>query len=422
MTNKTLIIILILIITFFLFIFAAVLSSAEKISSSTLTRAGDFFLQEKLLQGIRIPFKNIGSLIVIPVRVNDSRELNMVLDTGMSAGVTVLFHSELGKELGLEYAQEVAVAGAGEGESKKARITVGAKVEISDIVLSNQQIVVIDEKRETSRWTFDGIIGKSVFDSYVVEIDYLRSTLIIHDASNFSVDHPEQGIPITLDKGFPVIEAVIDTKDEKGIPVKLVVDLGARHILMFNVNTKKKIFSPKKTITSIIGRGVQGELSGKIGRLPRLQVGGFEFHQVITNFAPEESNTGAKPSGFAFDGNLGFGVLKRFKVVFDYPHQRMFLSPYEASVKPFEFNMLGISYEQRMDKSLYVRDVITGSPASEKGIKTGDLIIAINGKNLQDYEYMDIYDLFREENNKIEITLQRESKQIKVSLTLKRLI
>ncbi|MFQ6070030.1 MAG: S41 family peptidase [Candidatus Aminicenantales bacterium] len=90
--------------------------------------------------------------------------------------------------------------------------------------------------------------------------------------------------------------------------------------------------------------------------------------------------------------------------------------------KPFEFNMLGISYEQRMDGSLYVRDVITDSPASERGIKKGDVIIAIDGKNLQDYKYMDIYDLFRKENKKIKITLQRESNQIKVSLTLKRLI
>ena len=281
---------------------------------------------------------------------------------------------------------------------------------------------MIDEKRETSRWTFDGIIGKSVFDLYVVEIDYLRSTLIIHDATNFSVNYPEQAIPIALDRGLPVIEAIIDTEDEKEIPIKLIVDLGARHILMFNVNPQKKIFSPKKTITSIIGRGVQGELPGKIGRLARLQVGRHVFHQIITNFAPEESNTGVKPSGLVFDGNLGFGVLKRFKVVFDYPHQRLFLIPNEASVKPFEFNMLGISYEQRMDKSLYVRDVIAGSPASEKGIKKGDVIIAINGKNLQDYEYIDIYDLFREENNKIEITVQRDSKLMKVSLILKRLI
>ncbi len=422
MTNKVLIIVLIVIVIFFLLTFAVLLFSAEKISSSTLLGAEDLFLQEKLPPGIRIPFKNIGSLVIIPVKVNDSRELNMVLDTGMSAGVTVLFHSELGDELGLEYAQEVAIAGAGEGETKKAHMTPGAKVEISGLIFSNQTVVVFDEKREASRWAFDGLIGKSIFDSYVVEIDYLRSMLIIHEASNFSVDHPEQAIPITLDRGLPMIEAVIDTEEEKEIPVKLIVDLGARHTLMFNVIPQKKILFPKKTITSIIGRGVQGELSGKTGRLPKLQIGGFVFHQVITNFAPEESNTGIQPSGFVFDGNLGFGVLKRFKVVLDYPHQRMFLIPNETNDKPFEFNMLGISYEQRMDGSLYVRDVITDSPASEKGIKKGDVIIAINGKNLQEYDYMDIYDLFRKENKKIKITLQKESKQTKVSLILKRLI
>jgi len=422
MTNKFLFAVLILPILMFSLVSASAVSPAYKMVSNASQDKSILSLQKKLEKGIPIPFVNIGSLIVIPVRINESKELNMILDTGMSAAVIVLFHTEFGEELGLGEGFEVAVAGAGQGETQKARMSVAEQVEISDLVLSQQPVVILNEKREASNWTFDGVIGKSILDSYIVEIDYLSSLLTIYDAKSFSIDHHDQVIPITLERGFPVIEAIIDTETEKESPVKLVVDIGARHTLMFNVNQEKKISFPEQTITSVIGRGVQGELSGKIGRLPKLKIGKIKFSEVITNFSEENANTGIKPSGFIYDGNLGFGILKRFKVVFDYPHHSMYLIPNKASVKPFEFNMMGISFEQRMDKTLYIRDVISDSPASKNDLKKGDVITAINGKKMEEYEYMEIYDLFRDENRSIEISIQRESKQIKVSITLKRLI
>jgi hypothetical protein len=60
----------------------------------------------------QIPFKIIGGLIIVPAKVNGSKELNMILDTGMSAPVVILFHSETGKELGLKYVGSVKVFGS----------------------------------------------------------------------------------------------------------------------------------------------------------------------------------------------------------------------------------------------------------------------------------------------------------------------
>jgi hypothetical protein len=370
-----------------------------------------------------VPFQNIGGVIVIPVRVNDSRPLHMVLDTGMSAGVIVLFHSGLGQEIGLKYVQEVALGGAGgERARQKAQLAVGAKVAISDIVQSNQTIVVADEERQSSRWSFDGVIGKSIFDSYVVEIDYQKSILLIHDPSAYKPENPELAIPVTLKNGMPNIEAVIDTEEGKNIPVQLVVDLGNRNTLVFNVNPGKGILLPSRTLSTVIGRGVQGELTGKIGRLPGLRVGPFALRDVIASFAPEEGNTGARLAGSVFDGNLGYGVLERFRVVVDYPHQRLFLIPGREDLPPFEFNMLGLSFEQRRDKSLVVRDVIEGSPAAEKGVQTGDVIAAVNGRSLEEYEFRDLEKLFIMEGEEIELTLRREEKTVSVLMTLKRLI
>jgi len=392
-------------------------------SDSLLVGRGDGFKKEHTAASVRIAFQLIGGVIVVPVGINGSRPLNLILDTGMSAGVVVLFHSDLGQEIGLKYAHEVALRGAGgEQTQRKANLAVGARIEISDIVQSNQQVVVMDEPRQTSRWTFDGVIGKSIFDAYVVEIDYQGSVLIVHDPSQFKPENSDSAIPLTLENGLPIIQAVLDTQEEKGIPIKLIVDLGNRNALVFNVNPQKKILFPKRTLSTIVGRGIQGELPGKVGRLPIIKIGEFDLPDVIASFASDEGNTGAQPAGSVFDGNIGYGILQRFRVVLDYPQRRMFLIPREKVFPPFEFNMLGISFEQWMDKSIYVRDVIERSPAAEKGVRTGDLITALNGKDSKDFAFEDVDRLFREENKDIELTLLRDGKPMTVRLTLRRLI
>ena len=84
--------------------------------------------------------------------------------------------------------------------------------------------------------------------------------------------------------------------------------------------------------------------------------------------------------------------------------------------------MLGISFEQRMDRSLLVRSVIDGSPAAQKGIQAGDVIIALNGKGLEEYEFGDVARLLQEPNKEIELSLKRNDGLIRLRLTLRRLI
>lgn len=379
--------------------------------------------KNKLTEGVRVPFQLIGGIIILPVRINGSRPLNLALDTGMSAGIVFLFHSELGREVGLRYTQEVALAGGGdETGRRKANLAVGADIQISDFIQPKQTVIVADEPRRTSHWTFDGVIGKSIFDSHVVEIDYQASTIVLYEPAAYEPENPDLAIPLSLENGLPIIEAVIDTEKDKEIPVKMIIDLGNRNTLIFNVNPQKKISLPGRTLSTVVGRGIQGELVGMIGRLPRLKIGGLVFREAIASFVPEEANAGSKPAGFVFDGNIGYGVLERFKVVFDYPGRRIFFISREDASQPFEFNMVGISFEQRMDKTLLVRNVIAGSPAAEKSLRTGDVITAINGTGLKDREFREVEYLFREEHKDLELSLLRDEKPLSVCLTLRRLI
>src|SRR5512139_3739720 len=99
-----------------------------------------------------IPFHTSSGLILVPVRINDSRALRMYLDTGMSGPVVVLFHKELAGEGGLQGAQSVLLRGAGQGEQKPGTMARGATVKVGGLEMADQTVVVFADSRETSPW------------------------------------------------------------------------------------------------------------------------------------------------------------------------------------------------------------------------------------------------------------------------------
>ena len=83
-------------------------------------------------------------------------------------------------------------------------------------------------------------------------------------------------------------------------------------------------------------------------------------------------------------GNLGAGILKRFRVIFDYAHDCLWLEPQPGwESAPFERDRAGLDLE-REPGALGVLFVAPGSPAEAGGWKVGDRIVAVNGKPVGD--------------------------------------
>jgi hypothetical protein len=202
--------------------------------------------------------------------------------------------------------------------------------------------------------------------------------------------------------------------------VRLVVDLGARHALSLYVNKEKKLIPPEKSIEGIIGSGIQGDVHGKWSRISRVHMGSLDVKEVITSFPNEGESMGL--SRQSSDGNLGSQVLRRFNVIFDYQHQRMFLKPNRFYSKPFHFNMAGLLLRQHPDGRKLVYDVIKDSPGDCKGIVKGDIIDTVNGRDVRDYGFEELEDLFSQENKEVRLGIERESGKFKFSFTLRRLI
>ena len=71
---------------------------------------------------LKIPFDTAARLVIVPVRVDGSRPLRCVLDTGMPEGM-FLFDPAVGDELGLEYVATVPVRGTGPAPGTSQRVS-----------------------------------------------------------------------------------------------------------------------------------------------------------------------------------------------------------------------------------------------------------------------------------------------------------
>lgn len=368
----------------------------------------------------RIPFRSVNGMVRVPVRINGSRELDMVLDTGMSAPIVLLMHRELGDELNLEDGQPVQIGGAGGQARPEGRLYAGATVAFGGIEMPGQMVIAMDEARDTSSWEWDGVIGKSIFDRYVVDINFEHSVLSLYESGSFRARGFES-IPVTLVAGIPNLEAQVENENGEKVPVRLVVDLGAAHALSLQPETKR-LTLPAKTITTIVGKGVQGEVEGRIGRIRNLRLGPFTLPSVVSSFAREEAGTTCAGLGTGADGNLGNQILRRFRVVMDYSRQRILLAPRPGYDRPFEHNMAGLVLRPRRDGSLSVRSVMEGSSAAEAGVAPGDRIVAIDGRELDSTRQEGLLDLFKQEGATLRLTVERAGARFERPVKLRRMI
>ena len=339
---------------------------------------------------VEVPFRFESSKIVVDVRVNGSAPLPFVLDTGAPLAAIV----KPGKLEGInvDYVGQVQVGGAGSsGGDQMARYARGVRFDVGDLMLGGAAMVVLAEDglKHVGKPPWDGIIGGQLLASVVVEIDWGKSRLRLHDRATFKAPAGAISVPLRNSGGYIFISSNV-TIDGESRPVQLVIDTGASHALSLRPD---RVGLPQRRVSNTtVGRGLNGVIKGDYGRIDKLQLGGTNLVNVVTSFV------GAGLTALGGDGNLGTKVLRRFKVTFDYARDRMLLEPTEAIAEPFVLTTSGVRFEPWVasDGSIAIDDVIADSPAAQAGLVAGDRIIAVNSQSVGELGVDVVRDLLRQ--------------------------
>jgi len=165
---------------------------------------------------------------------------------------------------------------------------------------------------------------------------------------------------------------------EGGAPVVVGLDTGQGGALsVFRHYAEERGFLTGRPVSEARGGGVGGATTMKTATLRTVTIAGYELRDVPAAFPTVDV-------GGAFDtkrqaGNLGAGLLSRFRVLFDYPHGVLWLEPGPHLAAPLPKDRCGLGL-QWADGSLTVAFVAPGSPAAAAGWKAGERVAALDGK------------------------------------------
>jgi len=372
---------------------------------------------------VTIPFELVTRHIVVKVRINDSRPLSFVFDTGDKVGIV---DTDVAKELGLKLDGQLRVGGAG-ADSLPGSFVKEATWSLPGLAGFSQPIsIAIPLGRMAARagHDFDGIIGSDFIKQYVVEVDYQNRVLKLHDRDKFAYSGAGESIPIQLNQmGYPLVDGEVIPSNGESIKGKFVLDLGSSGslVLMSPVVTQHNLLgNGMKTIKALGVGGAGGQSNGQIGRVRSLQIGKFTIANPITLFS--EDKAGAMATN-QLVGNIGQLIAGKFKVFLDYTHTRIILEPNSTFAQPMDRATAGVvlTTEGKDYATVRVIDVLENSPASEAGIKKDDIVLSVDGKPAAELKATKIAELF-EKPGTYQLTIRRGEQTLQVPLTPRKLI
>ncbi|TYP73606.1 aspartyl protease family protein [Aquimarina intermedia] len=420
----------------------------------------------KLRPGVesdKLNFKLANNLIVIPVSVN-GEELSFILDTGVSS--TIIFSLGDDKKLQLSNATKIYLRGLGDGEPVEAIKSTGNTLEIGDAISANHTVYLIfDETIDFSPrmgFPIHGIIGYDFFKNFIVDLKYSKEVIKISNPKAYVAKKCRKCYQTSLDfnNGVrPYIKAQYGV--DKRIDLNLLIDSGSGSALWLFENKTLGIKVPEDSYREFLGKGFNGDIHGARSKIKALHIGKFTMKRVTASFPDSVYIQGI--STLQRQGSLGGGVLKRFDLIVDYPDQKISFRKNRFFKQPFHYNMSGITvehagerltkvytredkikperirsgqkannaividytfgYRYSMEPNFEIVNVRPGSPAAHAGLKRGDRILSINGKNAYEYQLEEINNLFfNKEGKRIRIVIDRAGVRLNYSFFLKKVI
>ena len=370
-------------------------------------------------QEVTIPFQEDQGIMYVKMKVNNHEQpLNFVFDTGASS--TVL-DSSIAEKIGVKANGNTRATGA--SGSASYQVASSNAITFNNLKLENITLILTDLSAISRRSVLnvDGIIGNDILKSFYTSINYEQKQIYLYKSLN-EIDELESFKEVDfVFKGTPIpkVEIKMVLKNGESHTGMAYVDTGAR--LNFLMNTP---FVEKHRIKSKIGKSITNKAQTLTtsttfvrGTVNKLQMAGFNFGEMPVSLAYAKSGVS---SGKQYMGILGSVVLRRFHMIFDYQHKKMYLKPNRFYKEGFIFPRSGFSMIRDQDKILIER-ITAGSEAQKIGIQAGEELIAIDGKkgNLAYYRKQ-LNDINKKQIN---IRIRKKDGSIKeMTLQLKRLI
>jgi hypothetical protein len=367
-------------------------------------------------QSATVPFSFEDNRIFVQCRINGQGPYAFVVDTG--AGDLTIDRA-LAHRLDLHGKHAGNLGGAGSHTVSYSTAFI-ASLAVGTAHASSQQVTILDLtpiREGIGLRRLDGIIGYSMLRHYAVEVDMDRHVLTL---SRERLAHPPNAIsvPFTLESGFIFVQARIQSQ-----PGRILIDTGDRSSLtLFGPFAKQHdMYGRFGGVRNVLtGFGIGGPVYGDVFALPRFDIMGVRLTSITTRASRQSG--GAFASKIAA-GSIGGGVLRRFDIVYDYPHGTLFVWKSADFAVRDGYDRGGLWISTRGDHA-YVASLLPSGPASRAGLRQGDDITAVNGRPIGPVDVLTLRAMFasRPPGTTVIVVSQSHAKRSKHAIVLEQLL
>lgn len=324
---------------------------------------------------VTAPIQLLNNHVYLPVTVNGKGPFLFMFDTG---GHTLLT-PETAKALALKSQGDAPGAGAGESVVDTGFVK-NVDFQIGDLSFTGQTATVVPfASKAVEGFDQQGMLGFELARRFVTVIDYGAKTITFIEPAKFDPAKSEPGgagvaVPFAFYNHLPQVKG-----DFEGVPGVFDVDTGSRVELTLNkpfVEAHDLTAKHPKGVLAVDGWGVGGPSRSYVTRGAWFDLGPVRIDHLVASFGTQAKGAFSDPN---YQGNIGSGLLKRYRVTFDYDHQVMYLKPLEPAPRDVDvFDRAGV-WLNLSPAGFKIMDLTAGGAAAASGLKVGDEITAIDG-------------------------------------------
>lgn len=274
---------------------------------------------------VTLPAKLSGDRIVLTVQIG-AHKVNLLMDSGSSG---ILLNRDVADATGVQSFGEKTETTAGTYLSSDALIP---KIDFGVATMQN----VSAETAPYEEWSYGqipiaGLMGYDFIAGAVIHVDYVNQTVEAIAPAAFEPPAGAIALPIRLDDGVPVIDAVVG--NARGH--HFIVDTGADRSMIFSGFAKAH---PSDVADQGLGQemteslpfvdkisGVGGKVQVHPVQVSSLTIGSIHLPEWLFDVSQDAPAFETDD----YDGLIGQDVLRNFDLYLDYAHTTLYLVPNE---------------------------------------------------------------------------------------------
>lgn len=275
-------------------------------------------------ESIEILFRMHNGKPVMDLEIN-GKKAALMIDNGVLWDQVWLFGSPLVEELDLIPDEESMIEGAGESDPTQAYTSENLTLKFSDIVFYDQPVLVSPPAAGFARMFpgTDGQLCNTFFKHFIVEFDFVQNKIILHNPEQFKYNGDGSELDMQANEsGTYSIPFSFTMLDGKTYTERVDIDLGGIYPFKVALNNKHNIKLPPDAEPTF-SHGAQGKTTEFSGKIKSMTIGKYTFDNPTVYFG-DEKTARIFPDNL---GVIGLPVFMKFKVIFDYFNNKLYLEP-----------------------------------------------------------------------------------------------